>query len=311
MAVDTLPWVRRLSTKTSWSGVILITGASGRVARRTAELLARDGHSLRLLTRSPQRAPKLAKAETVRGDFAEPATLKDAFAGVSVALVVSASGEPGERARLHRNAFQAAARAGVGHVVYLSLQGAAPDSKYPFSRDHYLSEQYLLAEGLPCTVLRNAFYIDMFLEKFDAGGVVRGPAGQERGAFVSREDVARTSAAVLRTQPGGIYDVTGPEALNVADIATRLSTLVGRHLRYEDESADVARARLTRLEALAWRVDLSVGWFEAIAAGELKRTSETILRFTGTAPLTLEEYFRAYPELLRALHPGQDRTSAG
>jgi NAD(P)H dehydrogenase (quinone) len=306
MAVNVLPPLRGLRTKTPEtpdSGVILITGASGRVARRTAELLARDGHSLRLLTRSPERAPKLTEAETVRGDFAEPATLKDAFAGISAALVVSASGEPGERARLHRNAFQAAARARVRHVVYLSLQGAAPDSKYPFSRDHFLSEQYLFATGLPCTVLRNAFYIDMFLEQFDAGGVVRGPARQESGAFVSREDVARTVAAVLGKPPGGIYDVTGPEALSVADIAGRLSALVGRQLRYEEESAGAARERLSRVEPLAWRVDLSVGWFEAIAAGELKRRSDTVLRFTGTAPLTLEDYFRAFPELLRAWHP--------
>ena len=257
------------------------------------------------MTRDPQRAPKLPKTETVRGDFAEPVSLKDAFAGVSAALVVSASGQPGDRARLHRNAFQAAARAGVGHVVYLSLQGAAPDSKYPFSRDHYLSEQYLVAEGVPYTVLRNAFYIDMFLDKFDAEGTIRGPSGQGRGAFVSREDVARTAAAVLRKHPAGIHDVTGPEALSVADIAGRLSVLVGRQLRYEDESTDAARERLSELEPLAWRVDLSVGWFEAIAAGELERTSDTVFRFTGTRPLTLEEYFGEFPELLHALQRAQ------
>ena len=68
--------------------MILITGASGRVARRTAGLLARDGHRLRLMTRSPAHAPKLTEAETVRGDFAEPATLKDAFAGVNYATPV-------------------------------------------------------------------------------------------------------------------------------------------------------------------------------------------------------------------------------
>jgi NAD(P)H dehydrogenase (quinone) len=282
-------------------GVILITGASGRVARRTAELLARDGHRLRLMTRNPRRAPKLAGAETLRGDFAEPATLKAAFAGVTAALVVSASGEPGERALLHRNAFQAAAQARVEHVVYLSLQGAAPDSKYPFSRDHALSEQFLFAAGLPCTVLRNAFYLDMFLERFDAEGVIRGPAQQGRGAFVSREDVARNAAAVLRKQPGGIYDVTGPEALSVAEVASRLSALVGRQLRYEDESPAAARIRLIRVEPLAWRVELSIGWFEAIAAGELESTKDTIQRFTGTAPLTLEAYFQAFPDLLRPL----------
>src|ERR1035441_279734 len=70
-----------------------------------------------------------------------------------------------------------------------------------------------------------------------------GPARQGRGAFVAREDVAQTAAAAMRQRPGGIYDVTGPEALSVGDIAGRLSALVGRHLRYEDESADAARDR--------------------------------------------------------------------
>jgi hypothetical protein len=38
------------------------------------------------------------------------------------------------------------------------------------------------------------------------------------------------------------------------------------------------------------RCRLTVGWFEAIAAGELERTTDSVLRFTGTAPLTLEDY---------------------
>jgi uncharacterized protein YbjT (DUF2867 family) len=143
--------------------------------------------------------------------------------------------------------------------------------------------------------------MDMFPEKFDAGGVVRGPAQQGRGAFVSREDVARTAAAVLREQPGGIYDVTGCEALSVGDIASRLSVLVGRQFRYEDESANAARERLGRMEPLAWRIDLSVGWFAAIAAGELQPVSDAVARFTGKGPLTFDDYFRAFPRLLEGL----------
>src|ERR1700722_17510779 len=87
--------------------VMLITGASGRVARRTAELLASEGQALRLMTRTPQRVPSLARAEVVYGDFAEPASLDHAFAGVTMALVVSGSAEPGKRALLHKNAFEA------------------------------------------------------------------------------------------------------------------------------------------------------------------------------------------------------------
>src|ERR1700691_2825065 len=136
--------------------MVLITGASGRIARRTAELLASNGRALRLMTRTPQRVPELARAEVVYGDFAEPASLDRAFAGVATALVVSGSAEPGKRALLHRSGVVAAARAHVQHLVYLSLQGSSPESTYPYSRDHALSEQYIAATRLPFTVLRNA-----------------------------------------------------------------------------------------------------------------------------------------------------------
>jgi uncharacterized protein YbjT (DUF2867 family) len=281
--------------------MFLITGASGRVAQRAAALLTQRGYGLRLMTRTPQRAPKLEGAKVVRGDFAEPATLEDAFAGVSSALVVSGSGKPGERARLHQNAFEAAARARVRHVVYLSLQGDSPSSRYPFSRDHFLSEQYLAATGIPYTVLRNAFYLDMFLERFDADGVMRGPANETRGAFVSREDAAQTAAAVLADPPGGTHDVTGSEALSLTDVARRFSAMTGRHLHYQPESTKSARARLSKREPASWGVDLSIGWFEAIAAGELDHTSDAVFRFTGKEPLNLEEYFTLFPELLQPL----------
>jgi NAD(P)H dehydrogenase (quinone) len=289
--------------------MLLITGASGRVARRAAALLAQRGFGLRLMTRTPQQAPKLGGVEVVRGDFAELATLDAAFAGVSRALVVSGSGAPGERARLHRNAFEAAARARVSHVVYLSLQGASSSSRYPFSRDHSLSEQYLAATGIPCTVLRNAFYFDMFLERFDADGVMRGPANETPGAFVSREDAARTAAAVLADPPGGTHDVTGPEALSLVAVARRLSAITGRQLRYQAESVESARDRLSIREPASWRVDLSIGWFEAIAAGELEHTSGAVFRFTGKRPLKLEEYFTLFPELLQPLRLAQDHDS--
>lgn len=283
--------------------MILVTGASGHIGRRAAELLAGSGQALRLLVRDNERAPKLPGAETVCGDYAQPEGLDAAFRGISTALVVSVSGEPGKRAELHRNAFEAAARGGVGHVVYLSLEGSSPQSKYPYSRDHYASEQCLAATGLPHTILRNAFYIDMFLHQFDDDGVIRGPAGQGRGAFVSREDVAQTVAALLRSPRGGIHVVTGPEAITVGEVARRLSVLAGRPLRYVDAPA------VTR-ESETWKNELKRGWFEAIAVGELETTTDAVRRFSGRPPLTAEAYFGAFPDLLEPLASAATRRSA-
>jgi hypothetical protein len=85
--------------------------------------------------------------------------------------------------------------------------------------------------------------------------------------------------------------------------------MTGRHLRYQPESTQSARDRLSKLEPASWRVDLSVGWFEAIAAGELEHTSDAVFRFTGKEPLNLEEYFTLFPGLLQPLRLGQDHDS--
>jgi uncharacterized protein YbjT (DUF2867 family) len=145
----------------------------------------------------------------------------------------------------------------------------------------------------------------MFLEKFDKEGVVRGPAKQTRAAYISREDVARTAAAVLRQPPGGIHDVTGDEALSVTQVAQRLSVLAGRPLHYQPESVKETRERLKRTDSEPWRVDLTVGWFEAIAGGELEHVSDAVLRFTGKPPLKMEKYFCLFPELLQPLRIAQ------
>jgi uncharacterized protein YbjT (DUF2867 family) len=284
--------------------MILITGASGRIGRRATELLSEQGLPLRLMSRSPERLPTIPGTDRLYGDFEAPASLDAAFAGITTALVISGKAPPGKRALTHRNAFEAAARAGVRHVVYLSLKGTGPGSPYPYCRDHQESEDFLVATGLPHTLLRVAFYMDMFFDKFDPQGVIRGPAGQGQGAFISREDAARVAAAAIATPPGGILEVTGPELLGVADLARRLSAITGRTLRYEEEAPDAMRVRLGRGGVPTAMQDLEVGWFQAIAAGEQAPVTQTFRQLTGNDPLRLEEYATRYPDRLAALRAG-------
>jgi uncharacterized protein YbjT (DUF2867 family) len=142
----------------------------------------------------------------------------------------------------------------------------------------------------------------MFLEKFDIDGILRGPAGVGKGTFVSREDVARTAASALLTEATGILEVTGAESLTVAEVTSCFSALTDRNLRYENEPPDLMRKRLSKGEPDNSVIDLSVGWFEAIAAGELDHISDMVFRLTGRQPSSIEDYFRLFPDLLRALH---------
>jgi NAD(P)H dehydrogenase (quinone) len=283
--------------------MILITGATGNIGRRVAELLSKRGETLRLMGRRVESMPHLAQSERVIADYANPDSLDKAFAGVDRAFIVSGYAEPGRRAELHRNAFQAASRAGVSHLVYLSFLGASPQSRFPMSRDHYLSEQYLKQTGIPFTILRDSLYLDLIPEMFNEAGVMRGPGGDGSVACVSRDDVANAVATALspRNPFPGTYDVTGPETLTLHETARQLSLLVGRELRYEDESVEEGRKWRNALGAPAWEVDTWLGSYEAIAAGELDTVSDSVLQFTGEHPLSLSQYFGKHPEFLNKL----------
>jgi NAD(P)H dehydrogenase (quinone) len=281
--------------------MILVTGASGHIGRRVSELLAQQNAKMRLMSRTPDKVLRLAEAEVVAGDFRDTRSLAQAFAGVEKALVISGKAEPGERARQHGNVFEAAARAGVKHIVYLSLKGAAPTSVYPYCRDHYESEQFLAASGVPYTALRSAFYVDMLFGKYDSQGVVRGPAGNGRAAFIAREDTARAAAAAVLARPAGIIEVTGRELMTLDDVSCRLSEITGRALRYENEAPDETAARLSHGSEPKWEQAIEVNWFQAIAAGEQAPVSHGYQRLTGMEPLNIEQYCTAFPNVANEL----------
>lgn len=281
--------------------MILVTGACGHIGSRVTQLLAERGVNFRAMSRTPYRVAVTGEFETVYGDFEDPKSLDRAFNGIQTALIVSAKGMPGKRCFAHKIAFEAAKRAGVEHIVYLSLKGSSADSVYPYCRDHYESERFLAETGIAFTSLRNAFYLDMFLQKFGPDGIIRGPALTGKGAFVAREDAARAAACAVMNPPVGVVEITGPEELSISEIAERLSNLVGRKLEYNSETIDVARARIQGALIDEWKRELEIGWFDAIAQGEQLPVNHNFKTMTGVDAYTIEQYIGAFPELLDIL----------
>jgi len=102
---------------------LVITGASGQLGRRTAEIVLERcrPEQLILVTRNPKAlAGFTARGVDVRrGDFADPAQLRVAFAGGERLLLVSTT-DLTRRIEQHGAAIEAAAAAGVEHVIYTS-----------------------------------------------------------------------------------------------------------------------------------------------------------------------------------------------
>jgi NAD(P)H dehydrogenase (quinone) len=287
---------------------ILITGATGNVGRRVAELLSARGVETRRLVRDPDRAPALAGSSVFAGDYQDRVALGRALQSVETVFLVSGSAPPLKRAALHGTVIDAAVEAGVKRVVYLSFQGASATSPFPYSADHLLSEAHLGQSGLAFTILRDSFYLDLLPELADASGVIRGPAGEGKVAWVSRENVAQVAAAVLTNSghDGRTYDVTGPEAFSLREAARRLSVISRIPVTFVEETVEAGRAWRARTGAAAWEVDVWLGSYLAMASGELSIPSDTVWRITGQLPYRLEAYFAAFPQQLGALERRQE-----
>src|ERR1700722_16949653 len=283
----------------STSDLILVTGATGKIGSCIAQHLKQLGKRFRLLVREPRKLSTFPEVEKVTGDYGDVESLNRAFTDVSSAFIVSGYAEPGERAKLHRNAFQAAQRAGVRYLIYLSTLGASPHSRFPMSRDHYESEQFLQATGVPHTILRDSFYSELAVQMFNEEGVMKGPGGQGKVSWVGREEIAEAAAKLLaRDRPlPGTFLMTGPSALSLSETAALLSALKRRTLRYEDEPVDAAKQWRSKLGVPAWEVDTWVGSYEAIAAGEFETVDPALATILGRPASDLETYLAARPAL--------------
>ena len=284
--------------------MIGVTGATGAVGRRVASRLAEAGLAQRLVVRDPERAPRLPGVEVTQASYDDPSAMRSALSGVQTLFLVSAK-EAFRRAKQHTVAVDAAVAAGVERIVYLSFLAAAPDATFTFARDHFHTEEHVRAAGVDHTFLRPSLYADLVPHWCGTDGVIRGPAGDGRVAWISRDDLADAAAAVLTAgdeeHHGRTYDVTGPEALTLAETAQALSIVTGRNVRYEKETLEEARASRSPSGAPDWEIEGWVTSYAAIATGEMDVVSTAVRDLTGHEPLSLPEYLRRHPESYRHL----------
>lgn len=283
--------------------LIAVTGATGELGGRVAQRLAGSEVGQRLLVRDRDRAPDLPGAEIAEfAGYGDGESMRRALEGADTLLLVSAAEDP-DRVALHRSAVDAAAAAGVRHVVYTSFVGASPDTVFTFGRDHFHTEEHIRASGLAYTFLRHNLYIDFIPLMCPPEGVIRGPAGEGRAAFVARDDLADVAAAVLtgHGHEGETYELTGAEAITLADAAAELSRVTRRHITFENQTLEEARESRRESEAPDWMIEGWVTSYAAIAAGELSRVTETVEELTGHQPVRLLDWLRENPQAYRHL----------
>ncbi|MEO3934795.1 SDR family oxidoreductase [Micrococcaceae bacterium Sec7.4] len=271
---------------------LAVTGSTGHLGGLVARLLADAGSPQRLLVRDPGRAPELEGGVPVVVTYADQVLAKAALEGVKTLFMVSAA-EAEDRLQQHYAFVDAAAAAGVQHIVYTSFLGAAANCTFTLGRDHFATEEHIRASGMDFTFLRDNFYLDFLPLLAGADGVIRGPAGDGAMAAVARADIARSAVTVLRDPAlhiGRTYDLTGPEDISLATAADLLTAGTGRTITFHNETLEEAYASRASYGAPPWQVDAWVSTYTAIAAGELAGPTSAVHELTGREPLGLAQF---------------------
>lgn len=268
-----------------------ITGATGQLGGRVARLLAAAGVEQRLVVRTPAKAPSLPGTTVVQASYGDRDAVRRALDGLDTVLMVSAS-ESERRVDEHRAFVDAAAEAGVRHLVYISFYGAAPDATFLLARDHHVTEQHIEHSGMVWTHLRDNLYADFLTDLAGPDGVIRGPADDGRVSAVTQDDIAAAATAVLLdpgAHQGRSYSLTGPEAITLTEAAATMSRVLGRDYSFEDETLEEAYASRASYGAPGWQLDAWVSTYTAIAAGELAGVTGDVELLTGRPATSLAD----------------------
>ncbi|GAA2088535.1 NAD(P)H-binding protein [Streptomyces albiaxialis] len=274
--------------------MIIVTGATGQLGRRTVErLLERvPAERVGVSVRDPRGAQDLA-ARGVRvrqGSFDDPASLVHAFEGAAQVLLVSLDRLGEECVTGHRAAIDAAVKAGAGRVLYTSQMGAAHDSRFQACRDHAATEDLLRATGLPWTALRNGFYATSalrFLEPARRTGDIALPADGPV-AWTGHDDLAEATAAILADEgrfEGPTPPLTGPAALDFDAVAGIAARATGRPFVRTVVADDAFREQALARGVPALAADMMLSIFAAARDGEFAAADPTLAGLTGREPI--------------------------
>src|SRR6266508_1530016 len=129
--------------------MIAVSGATGNIGKEVVRQLVAKGQPVRVLARNVQKGRAMFPepgVDIVQADLDQPESLEKALEGVDHAFLLSST-DP-QQVALQGNFINAARKAGVEHVVKLSVVGADLNAPAQLMRWHAETEKHLEESGL-------------------------------------------------------------------------------------------------------------------------------------------------------------------
>ena len=285
--------------------MILVTGATGTIGKDLVKGLIAKGEQVRAMIHNPDKAPAASRepgVEYVTGDLEKPETVIAALQGVEKAFLLSP--EDPRMAELHGKFAAAAKEAGLRHLVRLSILPANPDAPLPIAKWHGEADRLVMESGVPYTILRPAYFMQNNLRAartIASEGAIYGAMGDGKVGHIDTRDIAEVAATVLTSEghEGQIYPLTGPESLSMTEVAARLSTTLGKTVKYVNLPPDKAKAGMMAMGMPDWRADAWVALGGMIAMGKADMATPAVKDILGREPHNIDQFAAEYAQAFR------------
>lgn len=275
---------------------ILVTGATGTVGSNLVKELSAKAVALRACVHNKDKAEKIKGpgVEFAEVDYKRKKTIEAAFKGIDkLYLLTPFVPDQVETATM---LVDMAKSAGVGLIVKQSGMGADAEPGITVGRLHRLVEKYIEASNIPYTMLRPNFFMQNFITYFGdaikAEGKIYLPLGSGKVSYVDARDIARVAAAVLTKNGhvGKTYNITGPAAISVYDVALAFSKVTGKEVTYVDIPEDAAREGMRKAGMDNWSINCLLELHAICKAGYASAVTNTVEEITGIKPTGFERF---------------------
>jgi uncharacterized protein YbjT (DUF2867 family) len=272
---------------------ILITGATGTIGTQLTKELQTKGEKFYSMTSKPSNAPNIRVAS-----FDDVVALTKAFTGIKTLFVLLPL--VANKLELARNVAVAAKAAGVQHIVRSSGAGADAASSFALPRLQGQIDDVLRATGIDCTFIRPAGFMQNYatyqVEQVKAG-LINAAHGDAKKSMVDARDIAAVAAVILLNptmHAGKTYTLTSDDSLTENESAAILSTAIGKPVRYEAISNDVAINGMKQWGLPQAVIDVMASLNEIVAAGYAAGTTSDVQTLLGRAPISFAQFAKDY-----------------
>lgn len=292
------------------SSPILVIGALGNVGTEVVKQILARGGKVRAADMDVNKLrERFGEAvETVRFDFTDPSTFDETFRSVKRIFYM----RPPHITNIQRDmvpSMDAAKRAGVTHVVFLSLIGIENAKYVP----HYKVEIYLKAINMQTTFLRCSFFMQNLntthRREIKERNEIFVPVGKAKTAFIDARDIGAIAAVTLLEDghAGRNYDLTGSERLDYWEAANIMSEVLGRKITYRNPNPLHFLLETMRRSTPFMFALVMLGLYTSTRFGMAEPITNEVERLTGHNPIAFRQYVMDYKDAWMQSHVIESR----